>query len=98
MVRRRWLIVQLALVGVLALLAFPAAGSAFAGVPIALTATGPVAALQTVSPFTYPLWINQDAVTHAVAVASGRCKVQVAPDAPAGCPEGFSNGAGDYAY
>src|SRR5438067_2341772 len=98
MVRRRWLIAQLALVGVLALLAFPAAGSAFAGVPIALTATGPVPAVQTVSTVTYPLWINQDTVTHTVAFANGSCTIQVAPEASAGCPEGFSNGAGDYAY
>jgi len=98
MVRRRWLIAQLALVGELALLAFPAAGSAFAGVPIALTATGPVPAVQTVSTVTYPLWINQDTVTHTVAFANGRCTVQVAPGANAGCPKGFSSGAGDYAY
>jgi hypothetical protein len=54
--------------------------------------------VQTVSTVTYPLWINQDTVTHTVAFANGRCTVQVAPDATAGCPEGFSNGAGDYAY
>jgi hypothetical protein len=98
MVRRRWLIAQVVLAGVLALLAFPGESSAFAGMPIALTATGPVPAIQTVSTVTYPFWINQDTVAHTVSFANGRCTVQVAPGGLADCPTGFASGPGDYAY
>jgi hypothetical protein len=95
MVRRRWLIAQVVLAGVLALLAFPDESSAFAGMPIALTATGPVPAIQTVSTVTYPYWINQDTVAHTVSFANGRCTVQVAPGGLADCPTGFASGPGD---
>jgi hypothetical protein len=54
--------------------------------------------VQTVSTVTYPLWINQDTVTHTVAFANGRCTIQVAPDGVASCPTAFSSGPGDYAY
>jgi hypothetical protein len=96
MVRRRWLIAQIAFVAMLGVLAFPGEGSAFAGVPIDLTATGPSPVVQAVSTLTYPFWINTDTVAHTVSFANGRCTVQVAPGAESSCP--FSTGPGTYPY
>lgn len=96
MVRRRWLIVQFALVAMLALLAFPGEGSAFAGVPIDLTATGPSPAVLTISANTYPIWINTDTVAHTVALTTEGCTLQLAPGDEGSCPIGGS--AGTYRY
>jgi hypothetical protein len=98
MLRRRWLLVQVALLGVLVVLALPSSGSALSAVFIALTPTGPSPAVLTVPAFMYPVWMNQDSVTHTVTFANGDCSVQVAPGAIGQCANGFGSGVGDYAY
>jgi hypothetical protein len=101
MVRRRWLIAQLALVGVLAVLAFPADGSALDAAFIELTPTGPSPAVLTIPAGMYPVWFNKDTVTHTVVFANGLCSIQVAPGEYDGqCTNGFGPGryVGDYAY
>jgi hypothetical protein len=97
MVRRRWLIGQVALVGVLAVLALPSSGLAFSAVFIYLTPTGPSPAVQTIPAGHYPVWVNQDTVTHTVAFASG-CSIQVAPGGYGECNNGLPSGVGDYPY
>jgi hypothetical protein len=97
MVRRRWLLVQVALLGVLGVLALPSSGSALvAFVPIYLTANGPSPAVQNVGVGAYPIWVNQDTAAHAVVFANGRCSLQIPPGGRVTCPTGFY--AGDYQY
>ena len=98
MVRRPWLLAQVALLGVLAALALPSSGSALSAVVIALTPTGPSPAVLTIPTFMYPVWMNRDSVPHTVTFANGKCSVQVAPGAIGQCTDGFSSGVGDYAY
>lgn len=99
---RRWrLLAQVALVGVLAALVFPADGSALRAVFIALTPTGPSPAVLTIPAGMYPVWINQDSVTHTVVFANGLCSIQVVPGEYDGqCADGFGPGnyVGSYAY
>jgi hypothetical protein len=98
MVPRRWLIGQVALVGVLAVLALPSSSSALlAGIPIFLTANGPSPAVQTLPAGLYPIWINKDTVTHTVTFANG-CSIQVAAGSRGQCSNGFSSVVGHYAY
>ena len=97
MVRRRWLIGQIAFVALLAVLALPSSGSALSAVFISLTPTGPSPAVLTISAGLYPVWINQDTVTHTVTFANG-CSIQVAPGGYGQCTNGFSGVVGDYAY
>jgi hypothetical protein len=95
---RIWrLIAQFALVGAV-ILAFPSAGSALSAASIALTPTGPSPAVLTIPAFMYPVWVNQDSVTHTVTFANGDCSVQVAPGAIGQCTKDFSSGVGDHAY
>jgi hypothetical protein len=100
MVRRRWLIARLALVGVLALLAFPAAGSALRPtIVISLTPTGPSPAVMRTPAGLGPVWFsNTDTVAHTVDFANGLCSIQVSPGSRAQCPSGFWGYAGDYPY
>jgi hypothetical protein len=98
MLRRKWLLAQVALLGVLAMLAFPSSGSALAALFISLTPTGPSPATLTISGTGYPVWINQDTVAHTVTFANGKCSVQVAPGEIGQCLNGFSNGLGNYPY
>ncbi len=97
---RRWRsIVQVALVGVLAALVFPADGSSLDAVFIALTPTGPSPAVMTIPAGMYPVWSNNDTVTHTVVFANGSCSIQVAPGAIGQCINGYGGGyVGDYAY
>ena len=98
MVRRKRLLVELALVGVLALLVFPGASSAL--VPtyvISLTSSGPSPAVLTTSASYGRLQFdNTDTVTHSIAFANGRCSVDIAPDAQFDC--GRLPYVGTYAY
>ena len=82
MVRRRRWIVQLALVGLLALLAFPGAGSALAPTYlVSLTASGPSpAVLITPASFGTIRFHNTDSVSHTIAFADGACSADIAPD------------------
>jgi len=98
MVRRNWRLAQVALFGVLAVLVFPSSGSALSALFISLTPTGPSPATLTISGRDYPLWINQDTVTHTVTFANGKCSVQVAPGDIGQCSNGFSSGVGNYPY
>jgi hypothetical protein len=46
----------------------------------------------------YPVWRNNDTVSHTVTFANGNCSVQVAPGQIGQCSNGFSNGVGSYPY
>jgi plastocyanin len=99
MVRRRWLTAQLALVGVLALLAFPAAGSALLPTyAVSLTAAGPSPAVLKIPAGYSPVWSNTDTVTHTVVFADGLCSIQVSPGNNGRCTSGFKGYVGDYPY
>jgi plastocyanin len=99
MVRRRWLIGQLALVGVLALLAFPGASSALLPTyTVSLTAAGPSPAVLKLPAGYNPEWSNTDTVTHTVAFANGLCSIQLAPGSSGRCTSGFTDYVGDYPY
>jgi plastocyanin len=99
MVRRRWLIAQVALLGVLATLVLPSSSSALAAVFISLTPTGPSPATLTIPAGLYPVWMNQDTVTHTVTFASG-CSIQVAPGelGQSQCTSGLGGVVGDHPY
>lgn len=76
---RRWsLIAQAVLLGMLGVLAFPGESSAFAGVGILLTASGPSPTDATLAGAEYPVWLNQDTAAHTVTFPDG-CSFQVAP-------------------
>jgi hypothetical protein len=98
MTRRGRLIVELALVGVLALLVFPGAGSALRPMlTISLSSSGPSPAVFTTPVGLGSIWFhNTDTVTHSIAFADGWCSGQVAPDGRLYC--GFLPHVGDYAY
>jgi hypothetical protein len=98
MVRRGRLIVQVALLSVLAVLAFPADGSALRAVLIVLTPAGPSPSVLTLPAGLYPFWLNQDSVLHTVVFANGTCSFTLAPGDSGGCPNGFSQFAGQFAY
>jgi hypothetical protein len=98
MTRHLRLTAQLALLGVLALLSFPAQGSAFRGISITLTTSGPSPAVLTIGSGSYPIWINQDQVAHTVVFANGLCSFQVAPGEQKGCPDGWGPPPGQYPY
>ena len=98
MIRRRSLIVQGALLGMLGVLAFPSSSSALRlGLQIALTANGPSPAAGKIPAGMYPIWINQDTVTHTVSFANG-CSFDVAAGSAGYCGGGLWNVVGDYAY
>lgn len=89
---------QLALLGVLAVLVFPPDSSALRAVSIALTALGPSPSVLNLPSGLYPIWLNQDTVTHTVVFANGRCSFQVAPGEVGQCTDGFLTRPGQYAY
>jgi hypothetical protein len=100
MVRRRWLIVRLALVGVPALLAFPASGSALLPTfVVSLTPTGPSPMVMR-EPAGYPpvVFSNTDTVTHMVDFANGSCSLQVAPGSRDQCSSPSLSYVGEYPY
>jgi hypothetical protein len=98
MVRTWRLIAAVALLGVLAVLAFPADGSAFRGVGISLTAAGASPSVLTMPVGMYPLWFNSDTVTHTVVFANGLCSFQVAPGGFGQCASDFVGQLGSYPY
>jgi hypothetical protein len=100
MVRRRWLIAQVALLGVLGVLAFPGEGSALRPVFfISLTPTGPSPTVLRTEAGLGPVWFsNTDTVTHTVVFANGSCSIQVAPGSHGECTSGFMSYVGDYPY
>jgi hypothetical protein len=96
MVRHFRLIAQVALIAGLAVLAFPAGGSALNAAGISLTSSGPSPAVLTIPAGIYPVWLNNDTVTHTVDFANGLCSIQIAPGAVGQCPLGLSVGAFPY--
>jgi hypothetical protein len=96
MVLRRRLIVQIALLGGL-ILAFPSTGSALCAIFVRLTPNGPSPAVLTIGPGgPYPVWTNNDQVTHTVTFANGLCSLQLAPGAYGQCD--FPLLVGQYPY
>ena len=63
---------------------------------VQLTPTGPSPAVLTIPAGMYPVWVNNDHVTHTVSFANGLCTFQLAPGAYQECPVAFS--VGRYAY
>jgi hypothetical protein len=100
MLRSCRLTAQIALLGVLAVLAFPADGSALRGVLIVLTPTGPSPSTLTLPAGLYPIWANRDQIPHTVVFANGLCSFQVAPGDVAACPDGWPDNPrlGEYPY
>lgn len=98
--RHRWPVVQLALVGALALLAFPGASSALRPTfVISLTSAGPAPALLSVPATLGQVWFsNTDTVMHTVDFANGSCSLQIAPGGREQCANGFMGYVGDYPY
>lgn len=98
--RRRRLILQVALLGVLGLLVFPGASSALRPTLIvSLTASGASpSVLKTPAGLARVWFANTDTVTHTVAFANGLCSLQVAPGTREPCPGSFMDYAGDYPY
>jgi plastocyanin len=97
MVRAGRLIAAVALLGVLAVLAFPADGWALRAVGIALTPTGPSPAVLNIPAGMYPYWFNNDSVTHTVTFTDGSCSFQVTPGDVGQCP-GFHGFVGTFPY
>jgi hypothetical protein len=95
--RKQRLIAPVALVAMVAALAFPTSGSALNAVFVTLTAAGPSQAVLTLPAGLYPVWKNQDTVSHTVTFANGLCSFQVAPGGFGQCG-GFSSYVGDYSY
>lgn len=100
MMRRHWLLVQVALVGVLAAFALPSSSSALlAQIPIYLTATGASPSVQRLPAGQASVrWVNQDTVAHTVTFANSACSMQIAPGDSGTCSNLFPGPAGDYAY
>jgi hypothetical protein len=110
--RRSWLLIaEVALVGVLAALAFPSDGAGYiSSHPVSLTATGPSPSMLTLRGGEYMLFDNKDSVTHTVVFANGLCSLTVAPgeqvgpgngvngSEPTNCMTNFPFYVGSYAY
>lgn len=87
-----------ALLSVVTMLAFPANGSALRAVFIGLTPTGPAPSVMSVPVGLYPVWTNQDTVSHTVVFANGRCSLQLAPGGYGECYDDFIGQVGTYPY
>jgi hypothetical protein len=96
--RRPWLLAQFALVGALAVLASPSSGSALRAVGIVLTANGPSPVVETIPAGLYPVWVNNDTVTHTLAFANGQCTLQLAPGSVQACNNSCFSQLGQYGY
>lgn len=93
---RRWrFIAQVACLGTL-IFAFPSAASAFCGVPVLLTPSGPSPAALTIPAGLAPFWVNNDQVMHTVVFANGLCSLELAPGSEEGCD--FPLLVGQYPY
>lgn len=107
----RLLIAKVALVGVLAALAFPSDGSGYVNShSVSLTAAGPSPSTLSMQAGSFMLFGNTDSVTHTVVFANGLCSLTVAPGEAvgpgdsvngsqhAGCNDNFPFYVGSYAY
>jgi hypothetical protein len=99
MTRRRWLIAQAALVGALALLAFPSSSFALLGTyTISLTPSGASpTAFSVAIDSGYVSFENTDTVTHTISFANGWCSAQIAPGDRFSCGSAPAK-VGDYGY
>jgi len=81
LVRRSWLLVaKVALLGLLAALAFPSDGSGYTGAqPVSLTASGPSPSTLKMTAGQYMVFNDKDSVTHTVVFANGLCSLTVTP-------------------
>ena len=98
MTRGRRLIVQVALLGVLGVLAFPGEGLALRPIYfVDLTSTGPSpSALTEPAGLGAVVFRNPDTATHTFAFANGWCSADLAPNAYVSC--GIPRYVGDYLY
>lgn len=96
--RRKWLLAQVAFLGMLGVLAFPSASLALRPMlTISLTSSGPSPAMFTTPVGLGTIWFhNTDTVTHAITFASGWCSGEIEPDGRLSC--GFLPHVGDYTY
>jgi hypothetical protein len=110
-VRRSWLaIAEVALAGVLGVLAFPLDGSGYiSSYPVSLTAAGPSPSTLKFGAGRYMLFENKDSVVHRVVFANGLCSLTLSPGEQAGpgnelgpdnpnCHDNFTFYVGRYAY
>jgi len=95
--RKRWLL-QIGLLAMLGVLAFPGEGSALLGKSlVSLTSTGPSPSTLTVFVVHAPVvFSNTDTVTHTIAFANSSCSGDVAPNETLEC--NVPGDVGDYAY
>jgi hypothetical protein len=91
------LLAAVTLLGVLTVLAFTGNGAALSAVGISLTAAGPSPAVLNIPAGMYPVWFNNDTVSHTVAFADGSCTFEVAPGGYGECPR-FLSYAGTFPY
>jgi plastocyanin len=93
---RRTLLALVGLLGTVAVLAFPGAGSALLGTyTIELTSTGPSPSALAMSVGVPLTFTNSDTVAHTVAFADSSCAGDVAPGGKLECSSYL---AGDYTY
>jgi hypothetical protein len=95
---RRFRLARFGLLGVLGVLLFPGAGSAFVGTYfVSLTPSGPdPVVLDAVARGGFLAFRNTDTVAHTTTFANGLCSGDIAPDGQLDC--GFMPYVGKYAY
>ncbi|MDX6481360.1 MAG: hypothetical protein QOG85_1870 [Gaiellaceae bacterium] len=101
MVRRRWLIAQAALLGIVGVLLFPGASSALQpSYTVELTASGPSPTVLSAQVESYIWFHNTDTVAHSIAFSNGWCSAQVEAGDSVMCGSGstFPGYAGTYPY
>ncbi len=99
---RSWLLMaRVALVPVVAALAFSSDGSAgLKSLTVALNSNGPSPSTVTRSAFSGVLltFVNPDSVAHTVVFAAGHCSFTVGPGGSGGCHDAGPNRPGTYSY
>ncbi len=86
MVRHRWLLAQVVLVGALVSLVLPASSSALQpSYFVKLTSSGPSPVVLHMEIVSYLFFRNTDTVTHSIAFADGSCSAEVAPGKDFSC-------------
>jgi hypothetical protein len=98
--RRSWLLIaEVALLGGLAALAFPSAGSGYISPKlVSLTAAGPSPSTLKMGAGNSLSFDNADSVTHAVVFANGLCSLTIAPGEQSDTCAYLAFFVGSYAY
>jgi plastocyanin len=94
-------VLNIAVVGVLAVLVFASDGAAgLKYLTVALTASGPSPSTLTRDAFNGEqlTFVNQDSVAHTVVFAKGHCSFTVVPGGSGGCHDAGPNRTGTYPY